>query len=95
MARYFMIFALTLTVLVTFVLSDNVEKYCKSMKCTKVDKDCTKPWKPRAYCACVKVDGKLDLRYGICPDQKIFNGKNDKCEDDSESVRAFCKKQSC
>uniref|UniRef100_A0A1Q3FU47 Putative conserved plasma membrane protein n=1 Tax=Culex tarsalis TaxID=7177 RepID=A0A1Q3FU47_CULTA len=87
-------YVLLLTILVTIARCDNADKYCKHITCTKVDKDCTKPLKPAAYCACVNANGNLDIRYGLCPDKKMFNGKNDKCEEDSESSRAFCKKQS-
>uniref|UniRef100_A0A1Q3FTP2 Putative conserved plasma membrane protein n=2 Tax=Culex tarsalis TaxID=7177 RepID=A0A1Q3FTP2_CULTA len=94
MARFIAMFALFLAVFVTIASCDNnVAKYCNHIRCTRVDKECTKPLKPRSFCWCQKVSGKLELRYGVCPGKKVFNGKNDKCQDDSETARAHCKRQ--
>uniref|UniRef100_A0A1Q3FTN0 Putative conserved plasma membrane protein n=1 Tax=Culex tarsalis TaxID=7177 RepID=A0A1Q3FTN0_CULTA len=90
--------AFPLLFLVTFAVitscDENVANFCKHIKCTKVDKDCTKPLKPQSYCWCQTVEGKLELKFGTCFGAKVFNGKNDKCEEDSKSARAYCKKKS-
>ncbi|KAL1383957.1 hypothetical protein pipiens_013103 [Culex pipiens pipiens] len=93
MARFMALFTILLLLTVALVSCSKTEKYCKHIRCTVVDKDCTRPLKTHAYCSCHMKGGKLKKAYGTCPSKTVFNGETDRCETDSRAARAFCKRQ--
>ncbi|XP_038104636.1 uncharacterized protein LOC119765236 [Culex quinquefasciatus] len=69
------------------------DKFCKHITCTKLDKECTKPLKPNAYCVCESIKGGFTKSYTTCPGPTVFNGANARCEPKSAEATLYCKNQ--
>uniref|UniRef100_A0A1Q3FTR5 Putative conserved plasma membrane protein n=1 Tax=Culex tarsalis TaxID=7177 RepID=A0A1Q3FTR5_CULTA len=94
MAKYNVVIILLLTGFMAIADCDPAtDKFCKHITCSKADKECTKPLKANAFCACEYKNGAFVKSYSSCPGPTVFNGANNRCEPKSKEAKLYCKNQ--